>query len=203
MAYYTRVLTKRTECPHVDELVDALHEEHPTMTLRLEEGEAADWSQLVIAHADGREISLVERNVVGPGALGAGELEEFIDELEDAQPASGAEWLSTFLPTVRTIYAFQHLSGTAVDRGDEGLRAVEHHIWGLGDGIIQADREGFTNEDAFHILWQFANDVTGTWWMAVRESDAWLEFQMDLGDPVHREHFLAGRMPPGAKRRDA
>lgn len=201
MSYYTRVLTKRPECPHIDELVEALREDHPTMTLRLEDGEAADWSQLVIAHADGREIALVERNVVEPDSLGAGELAEFVDELEDAQPASGAEWLSTFLPSVKAIYAFQHLSGSDVASGVEGLRAVKHHIWARGDAIMQADLEGFTNEDGFHILWQFAEDVSGTWWMALLQDSAWIEFDMDLGDAAHREHFLAGRVPPCAKRR--
>lgn len=168
MGYYTRVLTKRSECPPIGELVEALHE---------------------------------ERQHAASPSLGADELAEFVDELEDGRPASSAEWLASFLPSVKAIYAFQHLSGSHVAKGDEALRAVKHHIWGRGDAIIQADLEGFTNEDGFHILWQFAEDVSGTWWMALLQDGAWVEFEMDLGDPAHREHFFAGRMPPGAKRR--
>ncbi len=173
------------------------------MTL-IGDGEDSSWSSLVLSHADGTEIAAVERYVVeagSGGSLGGHEVSEFLEEVAECRPASGAAWLTRFLPSVSCLYACQHLFGTERDRGDEALRAVEHSIWGLGDAILQADGEGFTNEDGFHILWQFSDDVSGMWWMAVLQDGDWLEFEMDLGDLTHREYFLAGRVPPGAKRR--
>jgi hypothetical protein len=67
-------------------------------------------------------------------------------------------------------------------------------------GILQADGEGFSNEDGYLILWQFADTVDGDWNMAVLDKDgSWIRFQMNLGDPEQRAAFLKGRVPEGAK----
>ncbi|HSE26404.1 MAG TPA: hypothetical protein VLB68_32350, partial [Pyrinomonadaceae bacterium] len=65
--------------------------------------------------------------------------------------------------------------------------------------ILQADNEGFSNEEGYHILWQFNDSVNGTWWMAVMKGDQWKPFQMDLGDHKQRESFFKGQIPKGAK----
>ena len=65
----------------------------------------------------------------------------------------------------------------------------------LRDAIIQADLEGFTNEEGYHILWQFSDSVSGPWNMGVLQDDTWYHFRMDLGDPAHRAAFLDGEMP--------
>jgi hypothetical protein len=200
MPYYTRVLSRRSDCPHVDDLSAVLQDKFPNVALRLDDGERDAWRSLVLAHADGPEIAVIERNPVEAGSLGSDELAEFVEEVAECRPTSAATWLASFLPSVSTIYAFQHLSGTGQNRGDEALRAVSHHIWARGDAILQADGEGFTNEDGYHILWQFSEHVTGTWWMAVREDGRWERFEMDLGSTEHREAFLAGRIPSDARR---
>jgi len=65
-------------------------------------------------------------------------------------------------------------------------------------GIQQADGEGFSNEDGFHILWQFSEKATGSWWMAVLdETGKWVTYPMDLGNEKHRKAFKEGRIPPG------
>jgi hypothetical protein len=81
------------------------------------------------------------------------------------------------------------------------LGRVRELIWARGDAILQADREGFTNEDGFHIVWQFSDTASGPWWMAVREGDSWISFQIDLGRADHRAAFLAGRIPRDVKPR--
>ena len=63
--------------------------------------------------------------------------------------------------------------------------------------VIQADGEGFTNEEGFHIVWQFSDSVSGPWNMGVLQDGTWHHFKMDLGDPGHREAFLNGEMPDG------
>lgn len=199
MGYYTRVLTRRPDCPSFESLVAALREKWPEMVLSLEDGSQSEWTGLLLAHSDGPEVAAIERNVVAPGTLGADELTEFVDKVESGQPSSAVPWLTSFLKSVKTIYAFQHLSGTQRDSGDEALRSISQAIWTRGDAILQADGEGFSNEDGYHILWQFSDTVSGPWWMAVLQGDHWVRFQMELGNPEHRRAFLEGRVPPGAR----
>jgi hypothetical protein len=88
--------------------------------------------------------------------------------------------------------------------GSAALHAIRHKLFERGESILQADGEGFTNDEGYHILWQFSDAVTGPWDMAVLEEDAWRNFSMDLGDPDHREAFWQGLVPadlPILKRR--
>jgi hypothetical protein len=126
-----------------------------------ESHEEPEWAQLRLRHKTGQEIALIERNPVRPGELGQEELNEFIDNIQDEKPDSAVEWLLRFLPRVRTIYAFQLLSGKEVDAGWGGVHAVQRAIWKEVGGILQADLEGLSNEDGYHILWQFIGDPEG------------------------------------------
>jgi hypothetical protein len=197
MGYYTRVLSKRTDCPSYDELASALKSKHPHVVLSVEDDrEESAWENLVLSHEGGPEIAAIERNEVAPGSVGADEIAEFVEEVTDGQPASAVPWLTDYLGGVKTIYAFQHLHGSRTDDGLEALGTLRELIRSRGDAIRQADGEGFSNEEGDHILWQFSADVSGPWWMAVRQNDDWVSFEMDLGRDDHREAFLAGRVPP-------
>jgi hypothetical protein len=170
------------------------------VVLSLVDGEPADWTSLVLAHAKGPEIAAIERSPVTEGSLGSEELAEYMDEVQRCKPESAAIWLATFLKEVRVIYAFQHLSGTERGQGDEALCLVSEAVWARGDAILQADGEGFSNADGYHILWQFSDRVNGNWWMAVLQKGRWVSFEMDLGNQDHREAFLEGRVPQGVRR---
>jgi hypothetical protein len=63
---------------------------------------------------------------------------------------------------------------------------------------LQADGEGFCDEDGFTILWQFANKATGEWNVGVLKDGHWVHFEMDLGNEQHRNAFLSGQVPSGA-----
>jgi hypothetical protein len=180
--------------------VAALRSKHPRVVLSVDEGESSPWENLVLAHEGGPEIAGIERNEVAEGLLGAAEIAEFIEDVEEGRPASSVPWLTSFLEGVKTIYAFQHLSGSRTEEGFAALRALRESIWSRGDAILQADDEGFTNEDGYSILWQFSDDASGPWWMAVQQGGEWVRFEMDLGRQDHRDAFLAGRVPPDAKR---
>ena len=80
------------------------------------------------------------------------------------------------------------------------LSVVRSAVWSAAPAILQADGEGFSNEDGYHILWQFSDSVSGKWWMGVLENGKWVHFQMDLGNPQHRSAFLAGEVPAAVKR---
>ena len=123
---------------------------------------------------------------------------EFIDETQDCKPESGVPWLHEFLADVKNVYDFQHLQGAETEDGGNALHALRSHLWERGDAILQADNEGFTNEEGFHIVWQFADTVSGAWNMAVLQDGTWHQFKMDLGDPDHRDAFFRGDIPPDA-----
>ena len=195
MSYYTRVLSKQEDFPALDELALAIRADHPDYKLTLEDGAEEEWESLLLSSKDGVEVAVIERNPVDDGSIGQDEIEEFLEDLRDCKPQSGVEWLTEYLAEVKTVYAFQHLQGAETEDGGNALHALRTALWERGDAIIQADGEGFTNEDAYHIVWQFSDSVSGPWNMAVLQEDTWHHFRMDLGDPDHRAAFFRGEVP--------
>ena len=198
MGYYVRVLGVRDELVPARKLRSAIAEEALSAELEIESGDESAWSEILIERPGGDPVAVLERNVVAPGELAEEEIQEFIEELEGARPESAAAWLTTFLPRVRVVYAFQILG--SIDQGDgwSVVDVLRTALWSLCGGVLQADAEGFSNEEGDHIVWQFSEDVSGPCAMAVLDPDgSWLSFEMELGDPAHREAFLAGRVPEG------
>jgi hypothetical protein len=195
MPYYTRVLSKDDLFPSVDELARLIHDAHPDYKLSIESGEEEEWESLLLSSIDEVEVAVIERNSVFDGSTGQDEIADFLEEIQDCKPESGVAWLTDYLSEVKTVYAFQHLQGAEMEEGGNVLHALRSALWERGDAIIQADNEGFTNEEGFHIVWQFSDSVSGPWNMGVYKDDLWYHFKMDLGDPDHRTAFLAGEVP--------
>ncbi len=76
---------------------------------------------------------------------------------------------------------------------------VHSAVWNHAGGILQADGEGFSDEDGFTIVWQFGERVTGHWNMGILKDGSWLHFEMDLGNEQQREAFMRGELPQGAR----
>src|SRR5580698_3405360 len=195
MAYYTRVLSKQEEFPTLDELAQSIAAEHPYYKLTLETGTEEEWESLLLSSKDGVEVAVVERNPVYDGSVGQDEIADFLEDIHDCKPESGVEWLTDYLAEVKTVYAFQHLQGSETEDGGNALHALRTALWERGDAIIQADLEGFTNEEGYQIVWQFSDTVSGPWNMAILQEGTWHHFKMDLGDPDHRAAFLRGEVP--------
>jgi len=195
MPYYTRVLSKDEAFPPFDELAQLIRDTHPGYKLALESGDEEEWETLLLVGNDEVEVAVIERNPVSNGSTGQDEIADFLEEIQDCKPTTGAEWLAEYLPEVKTVYAFQHLQGAEIEEGGNALHALRSALWERGDAIIQADGEGFTNEEGFHILWQFSDSVSGPWNMGIYKDDLWHHFKMDLGDPDHRSAFLDGEVP--------
>ena len=195
MPYYTRVLSKDEESPSFEELAQLVRAGHPDYRLTVETGEQDEWEALLLSSVDEVEVAVVERNPVFDGSVGQDEIADFLEDLQECKPESGVQWLTEFLGEVKTIYAFQHLQGAEMEEGGNVLHALRSVLWERGDAIIQADNEGFTNEEGFHIVWQFSDSVSGPWNMGIWKDDLWHHFKMDLGDPDHRAAFLAGEVP--------
>jgi hypothetical protein len=195
LGYYTRVLSKDEEFPPLDELALSIRADHPDFKLQIEDASDEGWETLLLSGNDGVEVALIERNPVTEGSAGQDEIADFIEDIRDCKPESGVEWLEEYLRSVKTIYAFQHLQGSETEEGGAALHALRSALWERGDAILQADGEGFTNEDGYHIVWQFSDSVSGPWKMAILQDGLWHHFTMDLGDPDHRAAFLDGEMP--------
>jgi hypothetical protein len=199
MGYYIRLFSPCDDVPQFEYLKEAAEYDAP-FTLTLDAGEPNAWEQLLLAHADGTPIATVERNPTRPGELGADEVKEVLEDwLPDARPASAAAWLRAYLPGVRCIYAFRVLSGAERADGWSALYELKLAIGETAGGILHADSEGFSNEQGYQITWEFADDVTGDWQMAVLRDGQWATFRMDLANRSHREAFLRGEVPEGAE----
>jgi hypothetical protein len=198
MGYFTRVLSKRADVPSFDDLSRALVESAQGATLSEEESEDGVWTSLILSAPDGKPIAALDRSPVVEDSLGADEIAEFLDQLAECKPASGAAWVAEYLKSVKTIYAFEHLAGSDEDAGFEALQTLRAHLFEMDDAILQADGEGFTNEDGYSIVWQFDEDVEGPWWAAVLQNGEWTTFQMELGDAEQRQAFQEGSIPAGA-----
>jgi hypothetical protein len=195
LPYYTRVLSKDAEFPPFEELAEFLRPNHPGFKLSVEDGSEEEWNTLLLSGEGGFEVALLERNPVYDGSIGQDEIADFLEDTQDCKPDTGVQWLHEFLAEVKTIYAFQHLQGTETDEGSNALHALRAHMWERGDAILQADLEGFSNEEGYNIVWQFSDTVSGPWNMAVLQDATWYHFTMDLGDPDHREAFFNGEVP--------
>jgi hypothetical protein len=195
VGYYTRVLSKLESIPALDELADLIRADHPGCRLAIEEGTADEWETLLLLGDDDVEIALIERSPVADGSLGQDQLADLLEEVQDCKPESGVAWLTDYLAEVKTVFAFQHLIGADSEEGSAALHALRSALWERGEAIIQADLEGFTNEEGHHIVWQFSDTVSGAWNMGVLQDGTWHHFKMDLGDPEHREAFMRGEVP--------
>lgn len=199
MGYYIRVLSTSKGCIPLATLQSALKQRNLEATLSGDEPASEDWEQLVLQHSDGVAIASIERNPVEDGSLGAEELTEFADSIADAKPAPAVTWLREYFKRVGCIYAFQVLNGTEHKNGWDILDVVRLRVWSFAPGILQADSEGFANEEGAHILWQFNDSVDGPLDAAILRDRKWLRFTMDLGNRKHREAFMKNEVPGGAQ----
>ena len=67
MGYYTRVLSTASDCMPISTLRAALAETGHHGVIDIEAGEPSAWTELVLRHAGGPEITAIERNTVENG----------------------------------------------------------------------------------------------------------------------------------------
>lgn len=200
MGYYIRILTKNKKIVPVKQIVDYIKTKGIKAKIKIELGSDKSWIKILLSQINGECIAIIERNPVMKGLLGKKEVNEFLKEIAKCKPKSAVNWLSNYLKKVKIIYAFQVFRGAYKNNGWEVIRAVQSELWNSLGGIFQADNEGFSNEDGYHILWQFPTHVKGSWKMAVLDKHGkWIKFEMDLGNKEHRKSFRSGKVPKGGK----
>jgi len=199
MSYYLRVLGKHDPDITVSAIKTHLKKSGIEIDIEVESGTDERWEIISVSDAAGNPIAQLERNSTEEeGSLGYEELAEFKEDITDEQPASAVQWLKQFFTEVKVIYAFQVLDFADDSQGWDILDAIKTMLLTLTKGIDQADNEGFSNEEGYHILWQFFNTVEGEWSMAVLdENNKWVKFTMELGNEEHRAAFRKGKVPEG------
>lgn len=200
MGYYTRVLGTQDPDIHIDELIAALKKDGLLAHFELDAAEQpGNWTIIDILNNDDEVLAQLERNPVTEGELGQEELDEFREKILDCKPDSAVKWLTDYFDKVKVIYAFRMLNAAFEEDNLKIVSSIETEIWNKTNGILQADDEGFSNEDGYHILWQFSDNVTGQWNCAVLDQDKnWVKFSMDLGDETQRNEFQNGVLPKKA-----
>lgn len=201
MGYYIRVLGTQDPNIHITELIQALTAEGLVAKLEFDLAEQpGKWTKLNILNKDGKSLAQLERNPANEGELGQEELDEFREDIRNYKPLSAVKWLTTYFNKVKVIYAFQILNAASEDNNFEIISCIKAKIWNKTQGILQADYEGFSNEEGYHILWQFPDNVTSNWSCAVINwLGKWKKFVMDLGDVTQRKEFQNGKVPKKAK----
>ena len=189
MGHYLRILSPSERVPSIARVKASLGHAKLSGILIIESGSEDDWIQVSLSHEEGAAIANIERDSALKTDLVSREIAGFLEEIVECKPSTSVAWLAEFLPTVKTIFAFQILNGTNFEDGWEIFGKVKDSIFNQVGGIIQADGEGFSNEKGFHILWQFSNSAKGPWWMGLLQDNEWIHFKMDLGNRKHRAAF--------------
>ena len=202
MSYYIRILGTENPDVHLDEIIESLDSEGLTVKLGILKSERPEkWTYLELRNEKEEVLAVVERDTVKEGAIGKEELDEFKQTILDFQPVTAARWLSEFFERVQVIYAFRLMPIGMEDDNYPIITSTQSYIWQKVKGILQADEEGFSNEEGYHILWQFPDDVDGSWNCAVLNPDGkWENFSMDLADKQQQKAFKDGVVPAGARR---
>jgi hypothetical protein len=206
MGYYLRLLTSSDATVPLGELQEAFAEldyDEITFALDADEGEGEtelSWSFVRVYGEGGVLLCDVSRDLRGQGDLVEDEVTSFHEELAEAQPRNAARWVRDQLAAVKAIYAVQVMNVDDDDDGADVPSILVSLLQGYLGGLIQADGEGFSNEDGHLIVWQFDDETAeGVWTAAVlTPNGAWEAFEMDLADPAQREAFKQGRRPPNA-----
>lgn len=202
MSYYIRILGTKDIIVSLDEILQGLDKEGFDASLGIPVGETPEnWSYFELKNDKDKVIAVVERDTVQEGELGKDELDEFRETILNFQPLSAAKWLETYFNKVQVIYAIQILDEAFEGDNYPIVTSTQSIIWNKVGGILQADEEGFSNEDGYHILWQFSDDVEGQWNCGVlNDQQEWEYFNMDLENPEQVKAFKAGQVPAGARR---
>lgn len=170
-------------------------------------GKPKDWRQIHVTYSDGSWSFDFERYTVADTT----DISKWTDDLDFfrgwagvVEPGGNAQWVQQYLTRVKTVYMFRCSNSAPDDTLDlvgeivDSLRHDDENVGGAS-GLLYAELEGWSNEDGYHITWEFSDRVSGPWAMALRCDEGWQTFQMELGNRKHRKAFCAGKVPAGVK----
>ena len=202
MSYYVRLFTPSETVIPLSSLRPALREIDPMARVIVEVGDDEQWTELFVRVGadESGDVCTVERLPVGEHG-GRTEIKESKYDISEARPESSRRWVEAYLDKCKTVYVIEMLVRDAATPAGAVFQALRNALWDQLGGIFQADPEGFTNDDGYHILWQFTYRAVGPRWMALPDGNGgWARFEMNLDDAQQRYAFLAGKVPDGVKR---
>jgi hypothetical protein len=165
-------------------------------TVKLISGGETDWEKIEISRPDGALLAAVERYPLSPDNRAESEIAIVKDALQGSYPLNAREWLKTYLSGTRAVYVFRLQAESYASADWPLLGRVQNLLKDRLGGIIQADKEGFYNEDGNYILWQMYDGAAGSVPAAVlTEKGEWAAFQLRLNDAAAVDCFKQG-LPP-------
>ena len=191
MSYNVRLLTTSTKViPFAKLMLDV-------ESVRLVSGMDTSWERIEIFNSEGNLISILERISVSPGSPAETKLAELKWSAERSYPVNAREWIIQFLSKTKTIYNFQLLTDNITKDSWPVLGRAQNLLKDALTCIIQADNEGYYNENGDYILWQMYQDAAGKIPAAVlNENGEWIKFELRLNDEKAVEQFKQGTIPP-------
>jgi hypothetical protein len=153
-----------------------------------------------VVNANDSVWATIERNPVGPGTLGAEELAEFLDSLENGGPPSSSRWLADYFESARAIYAIRIYPDAMKDDQKAfetvfNVRTMVHRIVG---GIGRWGDLGYTNEND-RLIWSPREHlVYGLTSAAMLDefTGRWTDIEVDLENPHELNAFIEGQILP-------
>ena len=140
----------------------------------------------------------IERNLVGPGTLGAEEVAEFMDTLDQGGPPSAGRWLTDYLESVRAIYAIRIYPDAMKDdpKAFETIYEVRTALHKIIGGIGRWGDLGYTNDQDRLIWCRRDRNVAGMTVASMLDefSGRWIEIQVNLDDPTEFSAFQNGEI---------
>lgn len=190
MSYYVRLLTAAEKTVPFSEIKEQGN------NIKLADGSDASWDKIKIYEPVDNLIAVVERQPVSAGSAVEDALSQLKTVLAESYPVNSREWLSQYLSKVKTIYSFQLLAENITKNGWPVMGRVQNLLKDNLTGIVQADNEGFYNEDGDYILWQMYEGAAGAIPAATMdENGEWISYQLRLDDARAIEQFKQG-IPP-------
>lgn len=157
------------------------------------------------AHADNHVWATIERNPVGPGTLGAEEVADFLDSLDQGGPPAAARWLTDYLESVRAIYAIRIYPDALKDdpQAFETVYEVRTALHRIVGGIGRWGDLGYTNEFDRMIWCRHERNMHGLTAAAVldEQSGRWIDTEVNLDNDREFQAFVNGELLPATKNR--
>ena len=190
MSYFVRLLTPSLKVvPFTDLMLDV-------ESVKLASGMADSWEKIEINNPEGSIVAILERKLVSPGSPAETTLAELKSSVDRSFPLSARQWIKQYLSRVKTVYSFELLTDNISQNSWPVLGRVQNLLKDAAGGIIQADNEGFYNENGDYILWQMYEGAAGTIPAAVlNENGEWATFSLRLKDKLAVDNFKQGIVP--------
>jgi hypothetical protein len=195
MSYFIRVLGKKNPDITLDDLYSELKKRNLKANLEITEDKKPEsWDLLKVTRGRGLMLTQIERNAKGD-VLFEDEIEEFKAEIKDCEPKTAVPWLQSFFEATKVIYAFEIQKDAHKDNNFDVIDCIRDVIMSRTSGILQADGEGFSNDEGDHILWQFEDDeIEGELFVAVLDNKGkWQKYEIELSNPLDQKKFRNGK----------